>query len=571
MKDLETRVATWVEAGLITEEQARAILAAERSREPAPSGAPGPEPSRAATALGYLGASVALVGGIVAASQRWSEMGTGSRLALVGGATLLLLATGWLARRGDCPALRSLDGFLWFLAAGGAAFTAGLAGHELLELETRTVLMAAGLAMTAIGIPLWRIRPGALQEIAVAAGLALLVETLLHHLPGPPGALHGLPLWGLGAVWALLAWGGPVGDRRSSFVLAGVALLLGAQILSFGWRDAGLAVGIATAVLCLAASVRLQSMLPLGFGAAGVLLFLPQIVFEYLGDSLGAPLALLVCGVILLGAAFLVARLRGTVRRTPAPMGDAAAVGRRRRAALAAAGTALAIAGVVWAFGVAPLPDYPSLATRPDPSIPGRVAFLAGQFPRTCLYVGPAGGGDRRRLRCVDPGKDGADWLLGAPIGWTREGRIVLQVIGESSLRALVLDPANGRVLERISAGGPIVRSAMEPGVDGPGGARLLVQRSHGAATLGIAPPDGSPREVARVSGPPGYAFREATWSPDGEWVLVRDSNQNLLVVRAREGAAPRLLAEQVWGPFAWHIPGVVAGTVDLDSLRAAR
>ena len=43
-------------------------------------------------------------------------------------------------------------------------------------------------------------------------------------------------------------------------------------------------------------------MAHLGFGAAGVLLFLPQIVFEYLGDTLGAPLALLVSGIALWAA-----------------------------------------------------------------------------------------------------------------------------------------------------------------------------------------------------------------------------------------------------------------------------
>lgn len=570
MKELEARLATWVESGLISEEQARAILAAERSREIPPQGAPDHEPSRVATALGYLGASVALVGGIVAASRRWSEMGTGFRLAVAGGATLLLLAAGWLARRRNHRAPRSLDGFLWFLAAGGAAFTAGLAGHELLDFETRTIFLAAGLATVAIGIPLWRIRPGPLQEIAVVAGLALFVEALLQHLPGPPDELHGLPSWGLGAVWALLAWGGILAERRSSFALAGVALLLGAQILSFGWRDASLALGIGTGLALLAASVGLGSMLPLGFGAAGVLLFLPQIVFEYLGDSLGAPLALLISGVALLGAAFLVTRLRGTMRQSGLPPEVGPGESRRRRAGLAAGGIALGVGALVWAFGVAPLPDYPSLADRPDPSIPGRVAFLRWGAQPPCLYVVLARGGVPRRLRCADGQGDDTDWL-GGPVGWTRDGLVVVQAFGPSGPRAIVLDPETGRTLERIRGEAPLfTRTVPTDGSVRKDGARLLVRRSDRTATVGIAPPDGRPIEVARVSGPPGFAFGEALWSPDGDWILVRDSNQNLLVLPAREGARPRLLAERVSGPLAWHIPGVVAGTVDLDSLRAA-
>jgi hypothetical protein len=134
----------------------------------------------------------------------------------------------------------------------------------------------------------------------------------------------------------------------------------------------------------------------------------------------------------------------------------------------------------------------------------------------------------------------------------------------------IVLDPATGRVLERILVEQPLAERSPPEARARSDGARLLVDRAGGAATLGIAPVDASPREVARVSGPPAYAFWDARWSPDGEWILVRDSNQDLLVVRAREGAPLRLLADRVSGPFAWHLPGRFDDAVDLDSLRAA-
>jgi hypothetical protein len=568
MRDLERRLSTWVERGLITSDQAQAIREAEETAPSDPRG-----PSLAATALGYLGASVALVGGIVAVSREWSEMGTAARLAVSAGATLAVFAAGLLARRSDHPALRALDGFLWFLSAAGAGFTAGLVGHDALGLEARSFFLMGGLAVAAWALPLWRIRPGTLLELAFVAGLATVLEAALEHLPGPPDEFHGLPTWGLGAVLAILGRGGLLVGRRGTFALAGVLLLFGAQILSFGWRPAGLGLGIATAVTLLVASVPLRSMPHLGFGAAGVLLFLPQIVFEYLGDTLGAPLALLVSGIALLAGAFPAARLSGKVREDGGRAGEPGPGSREKRAGLAAAGVVLGVAATIWAFGIAPLPDYPSLADDPDPSIPGRIAFVRlGE--RTCLHVVPAGGGDARRLLCSDEeswGRGEVAWF-GGPIRWTRDGRIVVQAFGPAGSEAIVVQPETGRVLERISVSEPLAERPL-PGTDDvrSDGAKLIVRPTGGDAALGIAPVDASPREIARVSGPPTYAFWEVRWSPDGEWVLVRDSNQDLLVVRAAEGAPLRLLADRVSGPFAWHIPGRDEQAIDLDSLRSAR
>ncbi len=567
MRDLERRLSEWVERGLISPGQAQAIRAAEDARSSGPRG-----PSLAATALGYLGASVALVGGIVAVSREWSEMGTAARLAISAGATLAIFAAGVLARRSGHPALRPLDGFLWFLSAAGAAFTAGLVGYDVLDLEARSFFLMGGLAAAAWAFPLWRIRPGTLLEMAVIAGLATALESVLEHLPGPPDEFHGLPTWGLGAVLALLGWGRLLFGTRGTFALAGVLLLLGAQILSFGWRPAGLSLGIATAVALLAASVPLRSMAHLGFGAAGVLLFLPQIVFEYLGATLGAPLALLVSGVALLAGAFLAARLTGRVREEETRREEPARGSREKRAGLAAIGVALAVAAAIWAFGIAPLPDFPSLADRPDPSIPGRVAFVRfGERP--CVHVVPAGGGAARRLLCSDEDtwERGEVAWFGGPIRWTRDGRIVVQAFGPAGSEAIVVHPETGRVLDRIAVEEPLAERPL-PGSDDvrSDGAKLIVRRSGREAVLGFAPVDASPREVARVSGPPTYTFWEARWSPDGEWILVRDSNQDLLVVRAADRAPVRLLADRVSGPFAWYIPGRAAQAIDLDSLRAA-
>lgn len=568
MKDLKLDLQRWVDGGLITAEQAASILAVEEGEKPPEEKVP-PSVSRATAALAFLGGSVAIVGVFVAASRYWSNLGAAARLGLVGAVTALLLVGGWLAHRAGRPGLRPLAGFLWLLSAAGVAFFVGLTARDALDLNMRTAFLLAGLATAACGFALWRVRPAAMQEIPVFFGLALAVEAAIHHLPGPPSEYAGLPLWGLGAIWLVLAWGGFQPGRRSAFALGCVGLLIGAEFLAASRGGPGLGVGIATAIGLMAASMALGSMLLLGFGAAGVLLFLPQIVFKYFGDTLGAPLALVTIGAALLGGALLTARLKGAVQ-TPRLTIE---VDRRRRfAALLAAGVALAVMAVIWAFGVAPLPDYRELAEKPNPGIPGEVAFVRWDGP--CLYTVPAAGGREREILCGGspgtalPGFDG-------PIAWTDDGRILVMAFGSLGPHAIVVDPARGRPAERIRL------EEMPPsGFYGdrwgnrmarPDGTRIRLGFGfRDEATVAIQPREAATREILRVDGPYRYGFAEGEWSPDGAWLLLKDTKGRLIIVTAREGAAPRLLAERVSGPFAWRMPGVPTYSVNLDSLRSA-
>ncbi len=52
----------------------------------------------------------------------------------------------------------------------------------------------------------------------------------------------------------------------------------------------------------------------LGVGAVGIFVFVPQVVFQYFGDSLGAPVALLISGAVLIGGAVALSKLMGEIR-----------------------------------------------------------------------------------------------------------------------------------------------------------------------------------------------------------------------------------------------------------------
>src|SRR3989304_1563167 len=89
--DLGGRLLRWVDASLITSEQAEAI----RAFEEVPA-----EPRRVpliAEALGYLGAALALAAGIVALGDSWQDLSDAARLGALGGAVVVLPVGGFLA------------------------------------------------------------------------------------------------------------------------------------------------------------------------------------------------------------------------------------------------------------------------------------------------------------------------------------------------------------------------------------------------------------------------------------------------------------------------------------------
>ena len=83
--------------------------------------------------------------------------------------------------------------------------------------------------------------------------------------------------------------------------------------------------------------------------------------------------------------------------------------------------------------------------------------------------------------------------------------------------------------------------------------------------------PTGEERTLLRVEAGKRYLFEDVQWSPDGEWVLIRDSEGNLLVIGAKGRPASRALVSDAafqpvvdhlgpyklvaTGPLAWLIP----------------
>jgi hypothetical protein len=311
VKDLASSLRAWVTAGLIDEDQAKAIL----SHEAEPS-----DERRVpliAEVLGYLGGSLALIAAFILAGEFWPDLESWARLLLVGAGTAAFLAAGWFIKDTDNEAILRLSSFSWALGTVGVAFFFGLLSNDVFDAGEETTALAASVAAMVVGYILYRLSPRSLQQLLLGGAAVSASLSALAHLDQPPEEFFGLAVWAIAVAWLLLTWGEHLQPRTTGYALGSFGALLGPQVMRFNDSAWPMLLGLATAGALLTLSVGLRNTVLLGFGAAGIFIFVPQIIFEYFGDTIGVPLALFLTGIVLLGAALLVARLRTEVVSEP--------------------------------------------------------------------------------------------------------------------------------------------------------------------------------------------------------------------------------------------------------------
>ena len=315
MNDLDRMLERWTSAGLISADQARAIRAAEKREGRASRAIPA-----LAEVVAYVGAIFALSAIVLIASRVWSDLAVGAQLGLLALATGVLWAGGWWMRGGRNPVRRRLVTILWFLSAGGIGWLADVVATDLWDLENGYGLII-GLALSLYAGLLYRDRRTSLQQIALAGGVGFLCGGLSDLAGGDDW--FGLFLWVAGVGWIALTRVGVLTPRRTGLALGAVGVLSGSQAMAIEFFDSpdgwGLALGLISAVALLYLSVSFAEMVLLGFGIVGLFIFLVQVIGEYLADSLGGPLALLIAGIVLLLLALVAVRLKDRTK-----MGDLA-------------------------------------------------------------------------------------------------------------------------------------------------------------------------------------------------------------------------------------------------------
>ncbi|HUG85175.1 MAG TPA: DUF2157 domain-containing protein [Euzebya sp.] len=314
--EFDRHLTTWVDEGLISPEQAAAIRHHE-STATRPSGVSsatersGGRSSVLAEAVGYLGAVLTLVAGGLLLNEFWEQITAWGRLALTTVLTLVVFAAGWTLRKRPQPAIQRLTSVLWFATSVGVAFVVGLAGDQAARPD-RDLALAVALAVAVVSALLYQRRQSPLQLLAFSGGVvATAMAALAYPQAEVDSFFFGLLLWALGVAWFLLATGGWLRPARTAQVLGLLAIGVGCQVGSFGdVTRVAVVLALVSAAVLLWLSVAGGDTVVLSFAMAGVFVFLPQAVFTFFGDSVGAPLALLITGLLLVGAAVALVTLR---------------------------------------------------------------------------------------------------------------------------------------------------------------------------------------------------------------------------------------------------------------------
>ncbi len=272
---------------------------------------------RLGEALGYVGAVCAVTAGLLAAGHAWAHLSLLARSTLLLATVTVLAAGGWWANGQRAASVRRLGAVLWFLAVAAVAGFAEVVADQVLHQSHGLQHVTSGLAATAAGVLLWRLRVSGLQQVAVLVSLLATVTAVVEVVAPASPSWGGGAVWTVGVAWLLLGSRRRLVPARTAEVLGALAVLVGAETVRWGeLRSWGLALGLLSAAALVGAGAAARRTVLLLVGAVGLFVFLFDAALTWLGRTAPVPLALLVTGGALLLVAVLTGRVR--VRRSPA-------------------------------------------------------------------------------------------------------------------------------------------------------------------------------------------------------------------------------------------------------------
>jgi hypothetical protein len=279
-------VDTWVSEGIISQHQAESICEYE-----------GRVTSSRGTAieiLGYVGASTAVGAAIIVVADIWSDVGRGSRVALLAVTAIALLIIGVITASEEEPWVRRFGRVLMMLAIPLIVLAAQVAANTWIASDVAIALGYAVAWLTAA--PLygrWRSSPQ--QAGLFVATIGLVMSILVIAVGNGPEALPGSVVILVSGIWLALVHSGRIVPRLTGEILGSVTALVGSMMFLVG-LDVGLAVALVVAVAVSAGIVvigatRSRPVLTI-LGIVALSSYIPWLASEILGPSIGAPFTL---------------------------------------------------------------------------------------------------------------------------------------------------------------------------------------------------------------------------------------------------------------------------------------
>jgi len=322
MTDVRAHLKRWMEAGLIDRETAGRIEVWEHGQK-AQQREEELERPGALEALLYLGIVVLAVGVFALLAQNWDELESWARVASVGVPVALLLGAGAVMRASKEPELERGSQAAWLVATGLFAGLLAVVFNEYwggFEDERGPLLIIAGSTF-ALAVWLWVVSPRHAQVLAIAGAGFFLGQAVGTWPDEFSQALAGMTILALGLAGAALAeagWFTPVPSARLFF-----SVLCIAGPFEAGAGDGHILFELlagAMAAAVIAYGVWRGSFLLVLVGVAGSFVILVSFIFEHFSEQLGAPLALMISGGVMVAAVLLLATYRREIqaRRQPA-------------------------------------------------------------------------------------------------------------------------------------------------------------------------------------------------------------------------------------------------------------
>ncbi|WP_062292029.1 DUF2157 domain-containing protein [Demequina phytophila] len=320
MHSVDISLDRWVEQGLITPEQA-----AEVRRYEAEHGAPEPAtpqpvtpPPRALAVVGeivgYLGAVLAVSGAAFVVGRTWQDLGDVARLALVLTLTAVVAAGGILAARAAQPSAQRLASVLLLATVALSGWLSWVVAHDVAGLTGDDALarwVTGTLAVVAATV--YALRRRALAQLALLASLAAVLTAVVSPWDDSVDSTWMGVAWAtLGVAWAALGAARLLGPPSIALAAGGLLAVLGMQTAAAGdGRIIILAAAVALAVAMIALAVGTARLMPLIVpGGIGLLVAVPRLISELVGDAVATWVAVMATGLVLVALAVWLVRER---------------------------------------------------------------------------------------------------------------------------------------------------------------------------------------------------------------------------------------------------------------------